>query len=50
MEGGQGQILVVVFGVMNHGHRQKGGLRMIGLRMGRSDVNGCVNGRMVVNV
>ena len=44
------QILVEVFGVVSHGHRQKGCLRMIGLRMRRSGEIGCVSGLMVVYV
>ena len=44
-----GQILVVEFGGVSHGHRQMGGLKMSGWRMGRSG-RGCVNGLMFVDV
>ena len=45
-----GQILEEEVEVESHGHRQMGGLKMSGWRMGRSGKIGCVNGLMVVNV
>ena len=45
-----GQIVVVVFGVVSHGHHQMVCLRRNGLRMGRSGEIGCVSGLMVVYV
>ena len=45
-----GQILEEEVEVESHGHRQMGGLKMSGWRMGRSGEIGCVNGLMVVNV